>query len=99
MSEDLEDIASVAEQQLEMIHKYYEFENNPIWAWLAYQRARTWGIPIPEWVLIYLDDASQKLWGAHSRSVREALAVVRFTPPRASGRKVPWHEASCRSAI
>ena len=76
MSENLDDVASVAEQQLEMIHKYYEFENNPIWAWLAYQRARTWGIPIPEWVLIYLDDASQKLWGAHSRSVREALGFA-----------------------
>ncbi len=76
MSEILGDVASVAEQEFEAYRKLYEFENNPLWAWLVYQRARTWGVPIPEWVLIYLDDVSQKLWGKHSGSVREALGFA-----------------------
>ncbi len=76
MSENLEDVASVAEQELERYRKLYEFENNPLWAWLGYRKARTGGVPIPEWVLIYLDDVSQKLWGKHSGSVREALGFA-----------------------
>ena len=76
MSEKLGDVASIAEQEFETYRKLYEFENNPLWAWIVYRRARTWGVPIPEWVLIYLDDVSQKLWGKHSASVREALGFA-----------------------
>ena len=76
MSRNSGDFASAAEQQLETFRKLYEGENNPLWAWLAYNMARTWGVPLPEWVLIYLDDVSHKLWGKHSGSVRAALGFV-----------------------
>jgi hypothetical protein len=46
---------------IEEMKEQYENEKNPLFVWEAYQIARKWDIPLPEWVLKYLDDAAEEL--------------------------------------
>lgn len=33
---------------------------NPLWIWVAYQEFRDRGLPPPEWILVYLDEAASR---------------------------------------
>jgi hypothetical protein len=46
---------------IEDLKDYYEKLGNPLFVWEAYQVARKWDIPLPDWVLKYLDEAAEGL--------------------------------------
>ena len=45
----------------EALEILFEKDQNPLYAWRAYQNCREHKIPIPDWVLAYLDSSAGKL--------------------------------------
>jgi len=50
----------------EALEILFEKDQNPLYAWRAYQNCREHKIPIPDWVLAYLDSSAGKLLDVES---------------------------------
>jgi hypothetical protein len=46
---------------IEAMRRQFETEGNPLYAWDAFAWARSDGLPVPEWVLVYMDQAAKAL--------------------------------------
>lgn len=47
--------------EIDALQIEYEENGNPLCCWMAFDLCRGEGLPIPEWVLGYLDDAASEL--------------------------------------
>jgi hypothetical protein len=51
----------LAIRHIKKMYALFRKEENPLFLWTAYQAARKENLPLPEWVLNYLDDAANHL--------------------------------------
>lgn len=77
---------------LDRLRDMFEEHGDPTRPWFAFGWAREHGLPVPEWVLAYLDDRRAKIGEAIASPLKgesEAEAVGRALGFRAAGPGVP----------
>ena len=71
-------LIQLSHELLEGMHRRFIELNSPVYAWKAYQLARTAGIDIPSWVLMYLDACADGL--ASVESDTDIATALQFKP-------------------
>ena len=70
-------------------------DQNPLYAWRAYQNCREHKIPIPDWVLAYLDSSAGKLLDVKSpeQPAQETYAALGLNQPGSGTEYGRFYEA------
>ena len=71
----------IAQSVIEVARDAYERDGNPLDVWSAYCEARESGLPVPDWILTYLDRCAVALLNlgsdsAHGKSVTVPSAAI-----------------------
>ena len=79
----------------EALETLFEKDQNPLYAWRAYQNCREHKIPIPDWVLAYLDSSAGKLLDVESpeQPAHETYAALGLNQPGSGTEYGRFYEA------
>jgi hypothetical protein len=67
---------SWARTLLQLCHRFFEEENNPLFAWQAYQISQEVRVTIPWWVLDYFDEVAKNLLNSSQSSADERAGTI-----------------------
>jgi hypothetical protein len=67
--------SDIAKRFIDLQRSKYADTRNPLYAWRAFQEARGFDLPVPSWVLEYLDGAARNLYNLTSTKRRPSKAA------------------------
>jgi hypothetical protein len=68
-------------------HRLFRHTCNPLYCWIVYKQARAKRIPVPGWVLAYLDECARRVTAANGTTSPKAVAKAFDLHPAHTRRK------------